>query len=140
MRFDAFMAYCREKILKVLDEHKALKDALIELLQSIPEEKIMVVESGYMGTIPILLMALDDRVDFRMFTTAPFLYDTYREKIYCQRYEEIRKFETLYSQDLLMKYASFKEGKFFVNISNDNEVLRKSFSEIYFFINENKPI
>lgn len=132
--FDEFMAFCRENILNILDEHRALKDALMELLQSIPEEKIMVVELGYMGTIPMMLKALDDRVDFRMFTTAPFLYETYKEKIYCKRYEEIRNFETLYSQDLLMKYNSFKEGEFFVKLSKDDEVLKGALSEMSYFL------
>lgn len=60
------------------------------------------IESGYMGTVPMMLKALDDRVDFRLFTTAPFLYETYKDKIFCRKYEDIRRFETLYSQDLFI--------------------------------------
>lgn len=40
----------------------------------------MVIESGYMGTITVLLSALDDRVDFRLFTTIPFFYKIYSGK------------------------------------------------------------
>ncbi len=72
------------------------------------------IESGYMGTGPMILKALDDRVDFRLFTTAPFLYETYNDKIFCRKYEDIRRFETLYSQDLFMQYSSYSSGKYYV--------------------------
>lgn len=88
-----------------------------------------------MGTIPMMLKALDDRVDFRLFTTAPFLYETYEGRIFCRRYEDIRKFETVYSQDLLMRYSSFHGGKFYVNISADETVINNSLSEIKEFMN-----
>lgn len=88
------------------------------------------IESGYMGTIPMMLKALDDRVDFRLFTTAPFLYETYQGRIFCRKYEDIRRFETLYSQDLFMKYSSYCNGKFYVNISLDESVKKKTISEI----------
>lgn len=49
------------------------------------------------------------RVDLRLFTTAPFLYETYQEKIFCRKYEELRNFETVYSQDLLLRYSSYDD-------------------------------
>ena len=76
-----------------------------------------------------MLKALNDRVDFRLFTTAPFLYETYQDRIFCRNYEDIRRFETLYSQDLFMQYSSYRSGKFYVNVSEEESVKEKMFSE-----------
>ena len=128
--FDDYFSFFKKRILKVLDEHQELKKVLLDILGSIKQKKIMVIESGYMGTMPMLLKSLDNRVDFRMFTTAPFLYDTYKDKILCQKYEDVRRFETLYSQDLLLEYSSYHNGKFYVKVSTDKFVCDKSLSEI----------
>lgn len=130
IQFDEYSAYCNKRILQVIDKHPKLKKSLFDLLSSIKQSKIIVIESGYMGTIPMMLKALDDRVDFRLFTTAPFLYETYQGRIFCRKYEDIRKFETLYSQDLFMKYSSYCNGKFYVNISLDELVKKKAISEV----------
>ena len=82
----------------------------------------------------MMLKALDDRVDFRLFTTAPFLYETYQDRIYCRKYEDIRQFETVYSQDLLLRYSSYHDGKFYVNVSVDEQVKTKSGNEIKEFM------
>ncbi|MCR5769763.1 MAG: hypothetical protein K6G87_00865 [Butyrivibrio sp.] len=128
--FDKFFSYSKEEILYSLDEYPELKKLLLDLLGSIKQKRIIVVESGYMGTIPMMLKALDDRVDFRLFTTAPFLYETYKDNIFCQKYEEIRRFETLYANDLLMQYSSYSDGKFYVKLSKDDVVHNKALSEI----------
>lgn len=130
IQFDEYSADCYKRILQVINEHPKLKTILLDQLSSIKQSKIIVIESGYMGTIPMMLKALDDRVDFRLFTTAPFLYETYQGRIFCRKYEDIRKFETLYSQDLFMKYSSYCNGKFYVNISLDELVEKKAISEI----------
>ena len=129
VRFDDYSAYCRERILPVLNEYPELENILLDLLGSIKQNRIIVIESGYMGTIPMMLKALDDRVDFRLFTTAPFLYETYQGKIFCRKYEDIRRFETLYSQDLFMQYSSYRNGKFYVNVSAEESVKEKTISE-----------
>ena len=64
IQFDDYSAYCKERILSVLNEHPKLKTLLLDLLSSIKQNRIIVIESGYMGTIPMMLKALDDRVDF----------------------------------------------------------------------------
>ena len=130
IRFDEFFTYCKEEIITSLDEYKEIKEILLDLLGSIKQNKIIVVESGYMGTMPMMLKALDDRVDFRLFTTAPFLYETYKDKIFCRKYEDIRRFETLYANDLLMQYSSYKNEKFYVKISEEDVVRDKALSEI----------
>lgn len=132
--FDNFATFCKERILTVLDDHPELKTVLLEILSSVRQNKIIVIESGYMGTVPMMLKALDDRVDFRLFTTAPFLYDTYQDKIFCRRYEDIRKFETVNSQDLFLQYSSYHNGKFYVNVSTDKLVQDRALSEIRKFV------
>ena len=133
--YDQYFPSCREEILEVLEEdYPELKKILSDMLGTIKQNRIVVIESGYMGTIPMMLAALDSRVDFRLFTTAPFLYDTYQDKIFCRRYEDIRKFETMYSQDLFMQYSSWRDGKFYVNITTDDIVRERSLAEIKMFL------
>jgi len=130
IRFDDYFSYCKDRILPVLNKHPKLKTILLKLLRPIQPSRILVIESGYMGTIPMMLKALDDRVDFRLYTTAPFLYETYQGRIFCRKYEDIRRFETLYSQDLFMRYSSYSNGKFYVNGSADESVKEKTIAEI----------
>lgn len=132
--FEEYHAYCKDRILSVLEQHLELKKALSGLLLSIKEKKIVVVESGYCGTIPMMLSAMDDRVTFRLYTTAPFLYETYKNDIYCRRYEDLRKFETLYSQDLLLQYSSFCENRFYVKVSESQAVRERALTEMKYFI------
>jgi len=129
IEFEDFFPFCKGRILKALDNHQELKTILLGLLGSIKQSRIIVIESGYMGTIPMTLKSLDERVDFRLYTTAPFLYETYQDKLFCQRYEDLRSFETLYSQDLLLRYSSYRNGRFYVSISKDGFVKKKSFME-----------
>lgn len=129
-----FCAFCKDGMLRALERHSELKQVLCGLLRSIKEKNIVVVESGYAGTIPMMLKALDDRVSFKLYTTAPFLYDTYKDVIFCRRYEDIRKFETVYSQDMLLRYSSYRDGKFYVNLSDDATVRNRSFEEIRYFM------
>lgn len=128
--FMPFKEFCREKILSVLKRYPTLEQALKELLETIHTPKIVVVESGYCGTVPLLLSALDGRVDLRLYTTAPFLYTPYREKIFCRRYEMLRCFERLYCQDVLMKYSFFKDGRFYVKLTDDANVTVEALDEI----------
>lgn len=132
--FSDFNSYCKAEILSVLDKHSELKMILKALLSSIKEKNIVVIESGYGGTFPMMLSALDDRVTFKMYTTAPFLYETYDEHVFCKKYEDIRRFETLYSQDLLFQYSSYRDGKFYVRLSEEPEIKSKSLAEIRLFI------
>lgn len=132
--FDPFKAFCKKHICQILMQHRELEQTLRGLLNGIQQQNIMVIESGYCGTIPMLLASLDDRVDFRLYTTAPYLWDTYRDKIFCRNYEHIRLFETLCSQDMLTQYASFQEGKFYVNLVQDEQIQDDAIREISRFI------
>lgn len=128
--FSSFAAYCKKRILKTPNKYPVLKKVLFGLLSGVHEEKICVVESGYCGTIPMLLSALDKRVDFRLYSTAPFLFKTYEEKIFCRKYENIRKFETLFVNDALFAYSRF-DNDFYIKTTADKYILQMALSEIY---------
>lgn len=132
--YTEYKEYCRKKMKAVLDHYPDLKRILLELLGTIASPEIIVVESGYCGTIPMLLTSLDERVDFRMYTTAPFLYELYKGRIFNRKYEEIRSFETLYSQDLLMKFSSYRDGKFMVKLTDNRTAIRQSYAETAAFL------
>lgn len=131
--FDDYRSYCKKQMLAVLERHGTLKDLLSRLLSSVKEKKIVVVESGYCGTMPMMLSALDDRVTFRLYTTAPYLYETYKNHVYCKKYEDIRKFETLYSQNLLLRYSSFRENQFYVTVAESEAVWKQALMEMKYF-------
>lgn len=131
--FDDYRSYCKEQMLAVLERYGKLKDVLSRLLSSVKEKKIVVVESGYCGTMPMMLSALDDRVTFKLYTTAPYLYETYKNHVYCKKYEDIRKFETLYSQNLLLRYSSFRENQFYVTAAENQTVWKQALMEMRYF-------
>lgn len=132
--FDDYRSCCKKQMLAVLEQHGKLKDLLSCLLFSVKEKKIVVVESGYCGTMPMMLSALDDRVTFKLYTTAPYLYETYKNHVYCKKYEDIRKYETLYSQNLLLQYSSFRENQFYVTVAESPAVWKQALMEMKYFI------
>lgn len=93
-------------VLKSKKEFTELIYALNKILESIKQENILIIESGYIGTIPVLLSALDSRVDFIMFTTLPYFYEIYKGKFFTYEFEKIRLFETIQCQDSLFKMSS----------------------------------
>ncbi len=130
--FAQFKEFFVRETKKTLRAYSRVKDTLARLLDGIPFDKVTVVESGYCGTVPMLLAAIDGRVDFKMYTTAPFFVDVYKDRIFCKRYERLRLFETLYSQDALFEYAAFREGKFYVRTTEDKRVFDGAKDEIAF--------
>lgn len=128
--FEEFKAFCKKKILSDLQAYPEVLEALQKLLGTIQKEKILVIESGCYGTFPMLLAVLDERVDFRMFTTVPFLNNVYGERIFTRAYEKNRLFETLYSQDKLFQFENFRDGAFYVSKKLDEQVLQKSLGEV----------
>ena len=88
------------------------------------------IESGCYGTFPMLLTALDERVDIRMFTAVPYMYEIYKGRIFLPAYEKNRLFETLYSQDLLMRFTSVQEGRFMVEKVMNESIEAQALAEI----------
>lgn len=73
--FTEFWSYCRPRLCALLESVSAVRNALRGLFSGIGAERIIVVESGVHGTIPLLLMAADERAEMRMYTAAPFLWE-----------------------------------------------------------------
>lgn len=128
--FRSFTDYCKGEISVIIERYPDVSATLGKLLADIRSEKIIVVETGCYGTFPMLLSALDDRVQFRMYTTVPYLAEIYKDIIYTERYENLREFETLCCNDKLFSLAGFKDGKFYVSENADEEVVGKSLGEI----------
>ncbi len=115
-----------------------LKDSSIistikELLNTINEKEIIVIESGCYGTIPMLLSVIDERVDFKMFTAVPFLQDLYKDRLYTLEYEKNRDFESLYSQNELFDFNYFDKS-FSINYTLNKEIELNSLKEINFIL------
>jgi len=128
--FEEFCDAVLPKIRATVGKYVQLEHCLMDLLSSIKQSKIVVVESGCSGTIPMLLKSLDDRVDIKMYTTYPYLQSAYKDKIFTTKYENIRLFETLLSQDAMLKFNCFVDGKFYVNMCNNQQVITQSCEEI----------
>ncbi len=132
-----FDSFCKRVLPSMRQTISMYPDALAtlkNLLDGIREPHITVVESGCTGTFPLLLMSLDNRVVMRMYTTYPYLADIYHGKIFTKRYEDVRLFETLVSQDVLMRFSSLKNGTFFVNLCKDADIKQNALREISKFL------
>lgn len=128
--FDSFREFVLPDMQKTLSRYPEAVGHLTNLLQTIPEQRVIVVESGCYGTFPLLLMSLDPRVDMRMYTTVPYLADVFGDRIFTQKYENNRLFETLYSQDAYLKFAGFRDGRFYVNRCTDAAIEANALAEV----------
>lgn len=128
--FETFRQYCLREMRKRLKMYPELTDALSGLLRSVDAGKIKVIESGCFGTFPLLLSALDERVDFWMFNAVPFLKEIYKGRIYTERYKALRDPETLYAQEMLFELDGFSRGKFFVRGNTSDTIKNKAAAEI----------
>lgn len=130
---DNFNDFCKvvlPDMRTVVSRYPDIEEHLIDLLNTIKEKNIVVIESGCSGTFPMLLKCLDKRVDIRMYTTYPYLKKVYGDKIYSDKYEENRLFETLYSQDLLFQFSALRDNHFYVKKTDNREISENSYAEI----------
>lgn len=128
--FDDFCRNVLPQMRNVAHKYPAIETTLKAMLGNIAAERIVVVESGCSGTLPMLLMSLDSRVDLRMFTTYPYLLEVYGDKIFSPKYENARMLETLYSQDLYFRFSDLRDGKFFVEKCSDREIEKTAIAEV----------
>lgn len=128
--FDEFKTFVKPKMLSVMAAYPKALEEIQGLLSQIKEERILVIESGCYGTFPMLLAALDERVDIRMFTAVPYMYEIYQNRIFSPAYEKNRYFETLYSQDILMRFAGCVDKKFYVQQAENESAIEDSLAEI----------
>ncbi len=134
-----FLDYSRREIKKRIRQFPAVEKALRQLLEPVAAPKILVIESGCYGTFPMLLCSLDERADFRMFTTVPFLLPVYGARIYSGAYEKNRLFETFCCHDQLFRFHSFTGSRFYVEEHLNPEILTKSRQEICGMLAPNHP-
>lgn len=85
--FKEFCAAVLPDMRAALKHYPEAEKCLATLLGQIRQKRVIVIESGCSGTFPLLLMSLDDRIDFRMFTAYPYLLEIYGDKIYSDKYE-----------------------------------------------------
>ena len=129
--YNEFCEYSFPKIRESLSKYSAFLNTTKILLKNIKENKIVVVESGIFGTIPMILASLDPRVTIKMFTTILYFQNIYKNKIYTKAYEKNRYFETLYSQEVFLQYKGFKNMKFYVQRCSNKGVEKNVIEEIH---------
>ena len=141
IQFDKFAKIMRDEFIKRKDNFSKAVDALSQILKTIKTKKIMVIESGRFASIPMLLKCVDDRVDFRLFTTTPQFYGVYKDKFFSKEYDKNRLFENLSCQDDLIRFAGYDDNKFFVQECYNENIKTKAVSELnlwYKLCNQNK--
>lgn len=119
-----------KSVLKSKTEFSKLIYSLNKILEKIEQKNILIIESGYIGTIPVLLSALDSRVDFKMFTTLPYFYGIYKGKFFTREFEKIRLFETIRCQDLLFKISSIDGENINICETSNKSIKENSFTEL----------
>ena len=133
--FNKYSERVRFYVDEQISEFESMKKNLVELLNNVKTKKIMVVESGRFASIPLLLKSLDNRVDFRLFTTTPQFYGVYKNKYFTDAYDKNRLFETLVSQNDLFQFSDFKNGEFYIVETSDKEIKEKAIKELSQFYN-----
>ena len=128
--FSELRLYARELLQKGLKPFPEVSSAVSSLLSRIKQKKIIVVESGYIGSMPMLLSCFDDRVDFRLFTTIPCLYQAYKGKYYTNAFEKIRCFETIQCQDALFQLSSIVGDKFMISETDNLQIQKRASMEL----------
>ena len=128
--FQTFSHFVLPDIRQTMERYPCAEAALRSLLAGIDADRILVVESGCAGTFPLLLMALDERVELRMYSTYPYLNSIFGSRVFTSRYEENRMFETMASQDAYFRFSEMRDGQFYVQKCADAEIERRALREI----------
>lgn len=128
--YDDFCKIVLPDMRTTIRKYPETENRLTDLLNTIKEKHIVVIEAGCSGTFPMLLKCLDERVDVRMYTTYPYLLTVYGDRIYSPKYEENRLFETLYSQDLFFQFSVLRDNCFYVRKCHSAEVKANSYAEV----------
>lgn len=128
--FETFCAAVLPEIRRVMKKYPQAECCLRDMLHTIRQKHILIVESGCTGTFPMLLMALDAWADMRMYTTYPYLVHIYAGRIYTPRYEENRAFETLAAQEAYLRFDCWQDGQCYVRICTDEGIKERAMAEI----------
>ena len=138
--FNDFFTHLKPKFLKLIKSNEPFYNYLKKFLSNIKQDKIIVLESGRYGTMPLILKCIDDRVDFRLFCTGPELYKLYEGKVFekdglKQGLSCMIEMEQSVSQNQLFVFSSVQKGNAMIKVTNDTDVLTKSFNEITYAVN-----
>jgi hypothetical protein len=114
--------------------HNVTKQIRTYLDSQLRDEEYSVVESGFQGTIPLLLHAADPRITgFSMYATLPWLNALYRDIVFQPNYHFLREMETLVSHDSLFEFDSVRGGRIFIREYQDETILAMGYYEIVTF-------
>ena len=83
-----------------------------------------------MGTMPLILKSIDDRVDFVLFGTSPPFYQLYKDRIFTRDIAKLVSLEQSISQNELFVFSSVKDNKIYIKQTLDASRLQESKQEI----------
>lgn len=133
--FSAFFKELKPKFLKLIHKNPDFYNFLKYQLDKIPDKKIIVVECGRFGTMPLILKCIDKRVDFRLFATGPEMYSVYKDKLFTKNglnlaIHELVLLEKSISQNEMFVFSSVKNNELMIKINNNKNILDKCYQEI----------
>ena len=92
------------------------------------------IESGVQGTFILPLLTLSGPpADMLLYTTVPWLYDTYAPVVYQPNYNYLREMETIVAHDHLFRFSAWRGGRVYVVESTDDRMRRLAMYEIRLF-------
>ena len=92
------------------------------------------IESGVQGTFILPLLTISGPpAEMLLYTTVPWLYDTYPPAVYQKNYNYLRDMETVVAHDHLFRFRAWRGGSVHVVESNDARVRRLAMHEIRVF-------
>lgn len=133
--FSKFFTYIKPKFIENIKKIPNLYEFLKINLSKIKGKKITVAESGLFGTIPLILMCVDNRIDFKLFSTHPALYEVYKNKIFTKNINQLLALEQSISQNQLFIFSSVRNNKTYIKQTTDPNILEKSYQEIANLLN-----
>lgn len=133
--FDSFFSEIKPKFMKIIKANKEFYVFIKNWLKTIKTEKIIVIESGRYATIPLILKCVDDRVDFKLFSTSPEFYGIYKNKVFVKNLDKMIEIEKSLSQNELFVFSSIKDGKIMIKQNANDKVKQESIKEIMAVVN-----
>ena len=128
--YDELKEFVRPGFLSFLNKYPLIKEILSKQLHDIEAKKIIIVESGIFATFPMLMAALDERIEIRLYTAIPFLYHIYKDFCFTCAYEKNRSFETVVCQEMLFELCDVKKGRFFVHETESPLIKKAALEEL----------
>ena len=92
------------------------------------------IESGVQGTFILSLLTLSGpAAGMLLYTTVPWLYDTYAPSVYQPSYNYLREMETIVAHDHLFRFSAWRNGRVYVVESTDDRMRRLAAYEFRLF-------